>query len=294
VSPLISAQQLLLADPSQLRIVDCRFSLQDKAWGLRQYQAGHLAGAVYADLERDLSGPVIKGVTGRHPLPDLPVLARQLGAWGIGETTTVVAYDEGSGAFAARLWWLLRYLGHERVQVLDGGVAAYVEAGGAMQAESNEVQSVPVDGRPFAARVQSSLVASQREVEARTERSRSLLFDARARDRFRGENETIDPVAGHIPGARSLPFMDNLEQGKFRSAAELRARWLFQLESEAELAESIVYCGSGVTACHLILAAGAAGLPWPRLYPGSYSEWIADGTRPVARGEESSRSALGG
>jgi len=280
VSPLITAQQSLLSAPPQVRFVDCRFNLQDKTWGLRQYETGHLPGAVYADLERDLSGPVVVGKTGRHPLPDVQALARQLGAWGIHEGTTVIAYDEASGAFAARLWWLLHYLGHSRAQVLDGGVAAYVQAGGVLHVARPEVEPVQ-----FHARVQPQLVASQDEVKQCTQLARPLLFDARSHDRFVGENETIDPVPGHIPGARSLPFADNLSHGKFLSPRELRRRFLSHVQDPAQWGESIVYCGSGVTACHHVLAAHAAGLPWPRLYPGSYSEWIADGTRAVVRGE---------
>lgn len=282
MEPLISAEELtvLMGSPVKLRIVDCRFNLAAPDQAEREYQTAHIPGAVYAHLERDLSGPVVPGVTGRHPLPDIQVLSEKLGGFGISEDHLVVAYDEGSSAFAARLWWLLDYLGHERVQVLDGGLAAYLAAGGAVNADLPA--PLPTTFRP---RLRPGKVAELCEIAERSSGADPLLFDARARERFRGENETIDRVAGHIPGARSLPFMENLEQGRFLSPERLRARFLAAAGSARRLEESIVYCGSGVTACHLVLAARVAGLPEPRLYAGSYSEWIADGSRSVSVGD---------
>jgi thiosulfate/3-mercaptopyruvate sulfurtransferase len=282
MEPLISVEELraLMGTPAELRIVDCRFNLAAPAQAERDYQTAHIEGAVYAHLERDLSGPVVPGVTGRHPLPDVQSLSERLGSLGISEHHLVVVYDEGSGAFAARLWWLLDYLGHERVRVLDGGLAAYIAAGGVLNADPPAAH--PTTFRP---RLRPGKVADLYEVAERSAGPDPLLFDARARERFRGENETIDRVAGHIPGAHSLPFMENLEQGRFLSPKLLRARLLAAAGSAERLEESIVYCGSGVTACHLILAARVAGLPEPRLYAGSYSEWIADGSRSVSVGD---------
>ncbi|HSC87401.1 MAG TPA: sulfurtransferase [Polyangiaceae bacterium] len=278
---VLSAEELSawLAAGEEVVLVDCRFALAEPSAGERAYRDGHLPGAFFLDIERDLSSEVVAGMTGRHPLPHLDEVASKLGRIGVGPGVRVVAYDQDNGMFAARLWWLCRFLGHGDVWVLDGGVNEWVKGGRPLQVE------VP-SGRPrdFSTLYlhPESIVAAD-EVESMVENPDARLFDARSAERFRGENETIDPVAGHIPGARSLPFADSLEGGRFRSPEQLRARFEAALAGRSS-EEAVAYCGSGITACHLILAAEHAGLPGIRLYPGSWSEWIVEPSRPVATG----------
>ncbi|MDQ1645398.1 MAG: thiosulfate/3-mercaptopyruvate sulfurtransferase [Cryptosporangiaceae bacterium] len=251
--------------------VDCRYVLADAEAGRRAYTEAHLPGSRYADLEQDLSGPVIPGRTGRHPLPGLDHFAETATSLGIGPDTQVVAYDAGSGAMAAaRLWWLLQWAGHDAVAVLDGGLANWIADG---RPATSDPSPEP-HGPAFVPRERPGLVARAAELASHP------LADARAEDRFRGENETVDPVAGHIPGAVSLPFAGNLgPDGTLRPAAELRDRYA----ALAEQGDPVFYCGSGVTAALDVLAYRHAGLGMPRLYPGSWSEWITDPARPVAR-----------
>lgn len=274
ISPAELAARLGTPD---LRLIDCRASLQDPLAGRAAYEEGHLPGATFADLVDDLSGPIIAGHTGRHPLPPVDVFVDRLRGWGIGNSSQVVAYDDAGGAFAARLWWMLHWLGHDAVAVLDGGFTAWL-------AEQRPVTSeVPSLSRAdFSAAPRRELLVSASEVAAPQSIARKL-FDARAPERFRGDVEPIDPVAGHIPGAVNLPFADNLSAGRFRPAAELRERFAGALGDTAP-EEAIVYCGSGVTACHDVLAFARAGLPLPKLYAGSWSEWITDPSRPTERG----------
>jgi len=262
-----------LEDPSWC-LIDCRASLIDAAAGAASYSAGHLSGAVFADLATDLSGPLIPGVTGRHPLPDPRALAETFGRWGIDERTQVVAYDAGNGAYAARAWWLLRWLGHAAVAVLNGGLAAWQAAGYPLRSDVETRHATTFPIRTALTRVVS--------VEDVIERRGSMdLVDARAEARFRGEVEPIDPVAGHIPGARCVPFEGNLDlDGRFATPETLRRRFEVHLRAAREL---VCYCGSGVTACHNILAMRHAGLPEATLYAGSFSEWIRDPARPVER-----------
>ena len=277
MSALVSAAELArrLGDP-RLLVVDCRFSLADPEQGRREYERGHVPGARYAHLDGDLSGPVGDGCRGRHPLPEPGRLAETFGSWGIDASTLVVAYDDSSGSIAARLWFLLRWLGHDDVAVLDGGWAAWLARGGA---QSSEVAlRAPAI---FVPRVRSELVADAREVERARRAGDRRVLDARAPERFRGDVEPIDRVAGHIPGAVSLPFGDNVESGRFRTRAEVRAR-LGEALGPVPASQAIAYCGSGVTACHLLLAAAHAGLEDMRLYAGSWSEWIEDPTHPIA------------
>lgn len=261
-------------------VVDCRFSLADPEQGRTQYRQGHVPGAVYAHLDDDLSGPVVPGRTGRHPLPDPGALSQRVGSWGIGPGVQVVAYDDLRGAIAARLWWLLGWLGHDDVAVLDGGWAAWVAAG-----LPQGTRAATPRPRSFEPRIRSAWTVDAQEA-ARVGAARdATLLDARTGLRYRGEEEPIDAVAGHVPGAISAPWPDNVgHDGRFLPAAALRARFDGLLEG-TDPTRAVCYCGSGVTANHDVLAMVHAGLPRPRLYPGSWSEWITDPARPVATGD---------
>jgi len=266
-------------------IVDCRFDLARPDWGAHAFAAAHIPHALYAHLDEDLSAPRTAR-SGRHPLPQVEVLAATFGRWGIDERVQVIAYDQGSGAYAARLWWLLRWLGHTQVAVLNGGLAAWERAGLPLSTES--VRRAP---RRFTARPDPRMLASGNEVAAAAlsgalTRGQQLLVDARSADRFAGENETIDPVAGHIPGARNHPFAGNIDaHGRFLEARLLRRSWDNTLRGVPP-PRLIAMCGSGVTACHNLLALEVAGLPGARLYAGSWSEWITDPAHPIARGPD--------
>ncbi|MBW7861645.1 MAG: sulfurtransferase [Rhodocyclaceae bacterium] len=267
-------------DEPQWRLFDCRHDLTDRDYGRRAYAEGHLPGARFLHLDEDLSGPMT-GSNGRHPLPDPDVLAARLRAAGVDRDTQVVAYDDAGGMFAARLWWLMRWLGHRKVAVLDGGLAAWRAASGPL---STEVPTAHAAGSFQIVRDPSQDPVDAGFVLRNLGQPGMRLLDARSPDRFRGENETLDPVGGHIPGARNRFFRDNLvPDGRFKSPARLRE------EFEAALACSdpstvIHSCGSGVTACHNLLAMELAGLSGSRLYAGSWSEWCADPSRPVAVG----------
>ena len=261
-----------------LRLVDARFSLADPQSGAAQYAAGHLPGAVYADLNRDLSDLSRQG-HGRHPLPESDAFAATVGRWGIGPDTQVVVYDAGDGSMAAaRLWWLLRLIGHRRVAVLDGGLAAWQAAAQPLSTDPAEVPALP----PYPGRFDLSQVAAADEIAARLSQAPGWLIDARAGERYRGEVEPLDRVAGHVPGARNRPFALNLRDGRFRPAAELRAE-LEPLLGTYAPGEAVMMCGSGVTACHLLLAFEVAGLGGARVFADSWSGWSSDPSRPVAR-----------
>ena len=260
-----------------LAIVDCRHDLARPEWGAQAYAAGHIPGASFGHLDRDLSGPV-RPASGRHPLPDPERLAATLGRWGIDRSVQVVAYDQGSGAIAARLWWLLRLLGHERVAVLDGGFAAWQAAG--LPISTGEERPA---ARHFVGAAHLGWVATADDVARGLERGEIVLVDARAADRFAGRNETLDPVAGHVPGARNHPYTLNLGgDGRFLPPQALASLWRDTLGG-ASPERVVAMCGSGVTACHNLLAMERAGLAGARLYAGSWSEWCRDPTRPVAR-----------
>jgi len=278
---LISASELAahIDDPTWV-VVDCRHDLMNLAAGREGYAAGHLPGAVFADIETALSGAKRgeDGVfRGRHPLPEKEALAGLLRGFGIGDETQVVAYDAHGGMFAARLWWLLRWLGHEAVAVLDGGMAAWQALGRPL--------STDVPARPpgaFSVRAPFVPTVTVRDVMDNLAHGQRIVIDARAADRFRGENETIDPVGGHIPGAKNRFFKDNLQpDGRFKDAAQLREEFGALIDDPQQ---AIMQCGSGVTACHNLLALEVAGLPGAALYPGSWSEWVGDPSRPVAKG----------
>lgn len=262
--------------------IDCRFVLGAPGEGRRAYEERHIRGAAYADVDGDLSGLVVPGRTGRHPLPAEAAFDAAMSRLGVGGRTQVVAYDERTGAMAAaRLWWLLKWAGHDRVAVLDGGLEGWL-AVGLPVAEGSE-------SRPparFAGRYRPEMVAGAEEIRSALGSGVLLLVDARARDRFRGENETVDHMGGHIPGAISLPHAENLgADGRLLAPARLRER-IAAAAGSHDAAATVVYCGSGVTAAHDALAYARAGLGVPRLYPGSWSEWIADPGRPIATGEE--------
>lgn len=278
MSNLISATELwdLLDDPS-LRVVDVRYDLQDEEAGARAYEAGHIPGAVRLDLGRDLSGrPGRHG--GRHPLPDMEGLAATLGRAGIGNDHLVVAYDDSGGMFASRLWWLLRYAGHDRVKVLDGGLSAWLERG--LPLEATAPAWPPTR---FELAVRPELAVDRAQLLARLGEGGLALVDARGAERYRGEVEPLDPVAGHIPGAVNLPWTGNLAEGGFLDRAALRERYA----GIADAAEVVVYCGSGVSAAHDILALEEAGVAGAKLYPGSWSDWCSYEDAPVATGSES-------
>jgi len=278
---LICAEALAshIDDPKWV-VLDCRHDLMNLAAGREGYAIGHLPQAVFADIENVLSGAKHgpDGVfRGRHPLPQKEALAEALRAFGIDDDTQVVAYDAHGGMFAARLWWLLRWLGHEAVAVLDGGMAAWQATG---QPLTTGVAS-RARGR-FSVRAPFVPTVTVQEVMDNLEHGRRIVIDARAADRFRGENETIDPVGGHIPGARNRFFKDNLQgDGRFKAAEQLREEFGALIGAPAD---AIMQCGSGVTACHNLLALEVAGLTGAALYPGSWSEWVGDSSRPVAKG----------
>jgi thiosulfate/3-mercaptopyruvate sulfurtransferase len=269
-------------------IIDCRFELADPAAGARAWAVGHIPHALYADLDRDLSAPRTPH-SGRHPLPEPATLAATLGRLGIDSAVQVVAYDQGPGAFAARLWWLLRWLGHTRVAVLDGGYAAWLAAGLPVSSSQETRPARHFTAVPDGAQVVSGAQLARSLAQGELARSAQLLVDARGTDRFAGQNETIDPVAGHIPGARNHPFAHNTDaRGRFLTAQELRQRWQQTLRG-VHPPQVIAMCGSGVTACHNLLAMEVAGLSGARLYAGSWSEWIRDPAHAVELGPEGSR-----
>lgn len=277
---LINARELCqqLQSSDAPVVLDCRFYLQEPAAGQEAFMEQHIVRAQYADLDLHLSGPVEAGVTGRHPLPAKENFARQLQQWGITPERSVVVYDQNNAAMAAaRAWWLLRYAGIEQVQVLDGGLDAWLAEG--LATETGEQNSdFALSELPELNWQDEKLISAQQLLL-----KKPVLLDARGIERFAGEVEPIDPVAGHIPGAQCVPFTELVdEQGMFLPADQLKEK-LSALDTDAATA---VYCGSGVTACHLALAATIAGLPEPRVYAGSWSEWITDSVRPIETGRE--------
>jgi thiosulfate/3-mercaptopyruvate sulfurtransferase len=311
---LISTNELALhLTDADWAVLDCRFSLADPERGRRDFAQAHIPGALYAHLNEDLSGPIVPGVTGRHPLPAVEFAAQKFAQWGIDDRVQAVVYDDSGGGLAARLWWMLRWLGHDTVAVLDGDWRKWLNEGRAI---SSRAESRPA--RSFVPRPRADLLITTAEIEvslrgAPPERSaaqskaatkqsstpqeiashRTLamtadfkLFDSRTADRYRGENETIDPIAGHIHGAISAPYPDNLNpDSTFRADDELRARFTALL-GDTPAMHTAFYCGSGVTAAHNILALKHAGFGDARLYAGSWSEWITNPQRPIAAGNE--------
>ncbi|ANN77901.1 sulfurtransferase [Bordetella flabilis] len=279
---LISAPDLakLLSRRDAPLLVDCRFDLMDPQAGQRAYRQAHIPGAHYLHLEDDLSGAVT-GRNGRHPLPDREGFAARMAALGVDDDTQILAYDGAGGMYAARLWWLMRWIGHRAVAVLDGGLDAWTAAGYPMTEAPT-----PAAARAGRLCVREALVrtVSHQDVRGNLATRARLVVDARAPDRFRGENETIDPVGGHIPGARNRLFRDNLTAlGYFRAPEDLRTAYATLL-GEYRPEQTINQCGSGVTACHNLLAMEIAGLPGAALYPGSWSEWCVQPSAPIATG----------
>jgi thiosulfate/3-mercaptopyruvate sulfurtransferase len=277
---LITATELAALDPSRTVILDCRHDLVNPSAGREGYAIGHIPGARFVDLEYQLSGPKRDAeghFRGRHPLPEREAFIETLRALGVSDDSQVVAYDAHGGMFAARLWFMLRWVGHAAVAVLDGGLAAWQAAGLPLTREA----PVPPRGSITLCAALNGTVAAS-DVLHNLEAPVFTVIDARAPDRFRGENETLDPVGGHIPGARNRFFKDNLQaDGRFKPAGQLREEWQALI---GDPQSAVLQCGSGVTACHNLLALEVAGLPGARLYPGSWSEWCAEPTRPMATG----------
>lgn len=274
---LITAMTLRESMPDgRLVVVDCRHDLASPDAGEAAWKSAHIPGALFMHLDRDLSAAK-DGRNGRHPLPSPAAFVALLGERGISPAHRVVAYDDAGGMFAARLWWMLRWVGHRDVAVLDGGLAAWKAAGGSLD---DTVRTLPPLDYPLA---EVAATADAAAVLANIGAADRLVVDARAPDRFRGENETLDPVGGHIPGAVNRFFKLNLgDDGRFKPADVLRAEWREVIGSR-DPSRLIMQCGSGVTACHNLLALEVAGLPGAQLYPGSWSEWCSDPARPVAR-----------
>ena len=275
---LIDASELKQLLPlKDLVIIDCRFALSDTNSGRNDYLAGHIPNAQYAHLDEDLSGPIIPGTTGRHPLPEVEAITQKISQWGISEKTQVVVYDQDHGGRAARLWFMLKWLGHEKVAVLNGGWKNWLK--NELPVDTN----IPnVSPSIFLPRPNMDWITSVEQIEQNLEQSNHLLVDSRSEERYRGDHEPIDPLAGHIPNAISAPFADNLAaSGLFKSKEALSKRFE-QLLKGYPLDKTVFYCGSGVTACHNLLALHYIGQDQAKLYPGSWSEWITKIQRPIA------------
>lgn len=276
---LISCEELAaIGDQSTLAIVDCRFDLKDVTAGRRAFEAGHIPGAVYASLDTDLSGPKTGG-NGRHPLPDPNVFARSMGTLGLSNDSQVVVYDENTGMYAARLWWMLRWIGHDDVRLLDGGISKWKGEGRPIASSTPAVEP-----RLFVPHLRPEMAVTVDDVARRDEQGWQLL-DARSAERYRGEAETLDRAAGHIPGAANRFFQQNLKSdGTFLPARDLEEGFR-ALVGDGDGDRLVCYCGSGVTACHNLLALEHAGIFGAKLYAGSWSEWSADPARPIATRE---------
>lgn len=275
---IISAQELHdnLEYPD-LAVMDCRFYLAEPELGLQEYLEGHIPGAVYINLDKDLSGEIVPGVTGRHPLPDSKVFADRLSNWGIDSSTQVIAYDNKGGALAARLWWMLRWLGHDQAAVLNGGWNAWIKGDHPV-----ETETILPTRKTFQASEQSDLIADIDLVEKVRLDPDFLVIDARSPERYWGIKETIDVKAGHIPGAITAPYTENMDEEEyFLPLEQLKERYQNLLGGLPE-ENVILYCGSGVTSIHSMIAMIMSGYQLPKLYPGSWSEWSADPERPIA------------
>ena len=277
--PIISVSDLYQKiNDINIRIIDTRFSLYNKNEGKALFDKSHITGAIYADLDDDLAGNITES-SGRHPLPNVNTISEKLREWGINKLTHVIVYDHNNGSIASRLWWLLKWLGHEKVSVLDGGYLEWEKSNFPIDNSISNYEPgnfVPVlnEDKTWTAELINKWIKQSKKF---------LLIDARDENRYRGIEEPIDRIAGHIPGAINIPFTLFLEEnGVWKNLIEIRAIWKkYQINDNAEWA---VMCGSGVTACHLSISAELAGLASPKLYPGSWSEWISDNNRPIANG----------
>jgi thiosulfate/3-mercaptopyruvate sulfurtransferase len=278
---LISVAELnALLQEGSCRVVDCRHELMQPEKGYQEYLAGHIDGAVYANLDQDLASP-ISADSGRHPLPDITDFQAVVEAWGVSDDVQVVVYDNGNGAIAARLWWMLRWVGHANVAVLDGGITAWLGAG-----ELTSVDIPIIDSMAYKLEPNSKMIVTTEEVAAAQESGDFTLLDARDKNRFDGVSEPIDSKAGHVPGALNVPFSKLLQSdGRWRPIDELVEIWRRSVTT-TEGQSLVAMCGSGVTACHLLITAEMLGLPMPRLYVGSWSEWIRDESRAVATADD--------
>lgn len=274
---LIDSKKLLtIIDEPNTLVFDCRHDLTNREYGITSYRKGHLPKAIFACMENDLSKKP-DGTNGRHPLPDAHLFSDWLNQCGVTRTTQVVTYDDAGGVYASRLWWMLRWVGHNAVAVLDGGIQDWIKHGG-----STEFVATHKSSRSKFEPQPRDIFVDANFILTRLQHNQMLVIDARANDRFHGRNETIDPIAGHIPGAINRFFKNNLNQaGKFRDACDLKVSFE-QIIGDTPSSDVIHQCGSGVTACHNLLAMEVAGLHGSKLYPGSWSEWITDPSRPVS------------
>jgi len=278
---LVTATEL--AGHPEWRIFDCRHDLSNTNAGLEAYSVGHIPGALHLHLDHDLSAPMT-GRNGRHPLPDRESFAARMAGLGLGDETQVVAYDNQGGVYASRLWWMLRWIGHEHAAVLDGGVAGWTAAGYALQKDVSKFAGCGRSALAPARRLTVDAASILHSIASKE----LLVIDARSAERFAGRNETLDPVAGHIPGARNRFFQHNLLPGSayFKTPEVLRAEFTALLDG-TDANDVVHQCGSGVTACHNLLAMEIAGIEGSRLYPGSWSEWCSDPSRPVVTDDTS-------
>ena len=269
-----------LEDPAWI-IIDCRFNLKFPEEGENDYHKKHIHGAQYVHLERDLSGPILNGQLGRHPLPDLDACSQIFSSLGISSDKQVVVYDNSGGAIAARFWWMLRWLGHNKSALLDGGWEHWTQENRPCSKGKESRQHANFNANP-----QKSWVVDEKQIDQSLKKKDILLLDVRNGSRFRGENEPIDPIAGHIPGAKNEPFQVNLDQnGLWKKSDTLRDQYLKRFP-ELEQNKCVSYCGSGVTACHTFFALHEAGFENLSIYPGSWSGWISDPSRPIALGND--------
>ena len=260
-------------------IFDCRFILKDPEGGLKKFNQGHIPGAQYVDMDKDLASPMTS-TSGRHPLPNPEELINKLQSWGVNNSSQIICYDDMSGAFAARMWWLLKWLGHNNIAVLDGGIEKWTAKNVPLETDTQQRAA-----GSFSGQANNDMWVNVEFVQKELEQDKINLLDARSVERFTAKDTKTDPVAGHVPGAMSYPFAENLsKQGVFLPSEELHKRFT-PIVSNPENKELINMCGSGVTACHNLLAMSIAELPMTRLFVGSWSEWIKDKSRPVATGE---------
>ncbi|MAR78109.1 MAG: sulfurtransferase [Gammaproteobacteria bacterium] len=274
---IISAENLInsLQDENTL-VFDCRCDIKDTTYGIQAYTEGHIPGSIYVNVDTDLASEKTPS-SGRHPLPDADALSEKLSQWGLSSEKQAVIYDDASGAFAGRMWWILKWLGHKKVAVLDGGLGSYMSIGGKLTTDETIFEK-----NIFTPNIQSEMVVEITDVEEAQYKMNKLIIDARSKERYLGIKDLVDPIAGHVPGAISHPLSLNLNKdGKFRSPEDLKLAF-DKIIADTTSENVISMCGSGITACHNILAMEIAGIKGIKLYVGSWSEWITDKSRPIA------------